>query len=138
LQKEYNKNMSNILATFSGFSVKNLKDAEDFYVVTLGLSRTNNTMGLELELPGGGKVFIYEKADHEPAKFTVLNFVVADIDATVDDFRSKGIVFEHYDLGNGVVQDDKEILRGLAANMGPDIAWFKDPSGNILSVIQDH
>jgi hypothetical protein len=137
LLEEYNKNMNNILATFSGFSAKNLKDTEDFYVGRLGLSRTNNTMGLELALPGGGKVFIYEKVDHEPATFTVLNFVVADIDATVDEFRSKRIVFEHYDLGNGAVQDDKEILRGLAANMGPDIAWFKDPSGNILSVIQD-
>lgn len=129
--------MNNVLATFSGFSTSSLQEAEDFYVNTLGLSRTNNAMGLELALPGGGKVFVYEKADHEPATFTVLNFVVADIDETVRELSAKGIVFEKYDLGNGATQDEKGILRGLAANMGPDIAWFKDPSGNILSVLQD-
>ena len=83
------------------------------------------------------KVFIYEKPDHVPATFTVLNFVVADIDAAVDQLSGKGITFEHYDLGNGAVQDEKGILRGLAASMGPDIAWFKDPAGNILSILQD-
>lgn len=129
--------MENVQATFSGYSTTNLKEAEDFYIGTLGLSRTNNTMGLELALPGGAKVFIYEKPDHVPATFTVLNFVVADIDAAVDQLSGKGITFEHYDLGNGAVQDEKGILRGLAASMGPDIAWFKDPSGNILSILQD-
>ena len=129
--------MENVQLTFSGYSTSNLKEAEDFYVGTLGLSRTNNTMGLELALPGGGKVFIYEKPDHVPATFTVLNFVVANIDAAVDQLSGKGITFEHYDLGNGSVQDEKGILRGLAANMGPDIAWFKDPAGNILSILQD-
>ena len=99
--------MENVQSTFSGYSSTNLKEAEDFYVRTLGLSRTNNTMGLELALPGGGKAFIYEKPDHVPATFTVLNFVVADIDAAVDQLSGKGITFEHYDLGNGAVQDEK-------------------------------
>lgn len=127
----------NILSTFSGFSVTNLQAAKDFYVGTLGLELTNEAMGLGFTLPGGTQLFLYEKADHTPASFTVLNFVVEDIDTTVDELTANGISFERYDLGNGATQDQKGILRGLAANMGPNIAWFKDPSGNILSVLQD-
>jgi len=127
----------NIVATFSGFSVDNIAKAKEFYLNTLGCKLTSEAMGLELELPGGQRHFIYEKPDHEPASFTVLNFVVSDIDAAVSELTEKGVVFEHYELGNGAEQDEKEILRGRAANMGPDIAWFKDPAGNVLAILQD-
>ncbi len=129
--------MNNIVSTFSGFSTNDLAATHAFYVDKLGFTQSDNEMGLGLDLPGGGHLFIYEKPDHLPATFTVFNIVVADIDAAVDELKAKGITFESYDLGNGATQDEKGILRGLAANMGPDIAWFKDPAGNILSVLQD-
>ncbi len=129
--------MINALTTFSGFSVDDLQKAKEFYVDTLELAVDDDTMGLQLGLPGGGKVFIYEKPGHVPAEFTVLNFVVENIDETVDHLSGHhGIVFEHYD-NMPAPQDAKEILRGLSVNRGPDIAWFKDPAGNILSVLQD-
>lgn len=126
-----------ILNTFSGISVDDLGKAKEFYTGTLGLELENEEMGLQLRLPGGARLFIYEKSDHEPATFTVLNFVVEDIDTTIDELVGKGIKFEHYDLGGGAETDEKGVLRGLSANMGPDIAWFKDPAGNVLSVVQD-
>lgn len=129
--------MNNVLSTFSGFSVSNAAEARTFYVDTLGLELIDDSMGLGFALPGGAQLFLYEKPDHQPATFTVLNFVVDNIDKAVDELIQKGINFERYDLGNGAVQDEKGILRGLSANMGPDIAWFKDPAGNILSVVQD-
>ena len=122
--------------SFSGISVNNLSVARDFYVGKLGLKVVDEKMGLDLELPGGAQLFIYEKSDHQPASFTVLNFVVEDIDDAVASLQADGVTFERYDLGNGATQDEKGILRGLAANMGPDIAWFKDPAGNILAVLQ--
>jgi len=88
-------------------------------------------MGLELHL-GATHVFIYPKDDHVPATFTVFNFEVADIDAAVDELVAAGVVLERYE---GAPQDEKGIARGKAANMGPDIAWFTDPAGNILSVL---
>jgi catechol 2,3-dioxygenase-like lactoylglutathione lyase family enzyme len=121
---------------FSGFSVDDLDKAKEFYSETLGVQVNNDEMGIELELHGGGRVFVYDKPNHEPASYTMLNFVVEDIDKTVDELVEKGVKFEHYDNMPGP-QDQKEILRGLAANMGPDIAWFKDPAGNILAVLQD-
>jgi catechol 2,3-dioxygenase-like lactoylglutathione lyase family enzyme len=128
--------MLNILSSYSGYSVNNLEQAKQFYSQKLGLKLTDEAMGLNFELPGGGKLFIYEKPDHQPANFTILNFVVVDIDQAVDKLSHAGVVFEHY--GNmPAPQDDKEILRGLSANQGPDIAWFKDPAGNILSVLQE-
>ncbi len=130
--------MNTFIASFSGFSVNDIKKAKEFYVGILGLKLLNEKMGLDLELPKASRVFVYEKADHTPATFTVLNFVVANIDTAVDDLVSKGIVFEEYDLGNGAKQDEKGVLRGLSANMGPNIAWFKDPAGNILAVLQNH
>jgi catechol 2,3-dioxygenase-like lactoylglutathione lyase family enzyme len=136
-RKVYTAGMSNFISAFSGVSVSDLGTAKDFYVDVLGLDLVNEQMGLRLELPGGGQLFIYEKPDHEPASFTVLNLVVEDVDSAVDELSSKGVTFERYDLGNGVEQDDKGILRGLSANMGPDIAWFKDPAGNILAVLQE-
>lgn len=123
-------------AAFSGFSVNNLDEAKQFYAKVLGLKLVDESMGLNLELPGGGSVFIYPKSDHVPATFTVLNFVVDDIDVAVDALGAGGVSFERYDNMPGQ-QDEKGILRGLAANQGPDIAWFKDPAGNILSVLQD-
>jgi catechol 2,3-dioxygenase-like lactoylglutathione lyase family enzyme len=123
-------------ATFSGFSVKDLDAAQAFYGDTLGLSVERDQMGLHLKLKDQ-EVFVYQKDDHEPASFTIFNFVVADIDAAVADMAAKGVSFEQYDFGNGAKTDEKGIMRGLAANMGPDIAWFKDPSGNTLSVLQN-
>jgi catechol 2,3-dioxygenase-like lactoylglutathione lyase family enzyme len=127
--------MLSLKAIFSGFSVNNIEKAKQFYSENLGLKLTDDTMGLNFELPGGGSMFIYPKDDHQPATFTILNLVVDDIDGAVNELTSKGVSFEHYD-NMPAKQDEKEILRGLAANQGPDIAWFKDPAGNILSVLQ--
>lgn len=123
-------------AAFSGISVDNLDKAKAFYTETLGLELTDDKMGLQLKLPGGGELFIYDKPGHQPATFTVLNFVVDDIDATVDELVGLGIKFEHYHMDD-IPQDDKGIARGRKTNMGPDIAWFTDPAGNILSVLQN-
>jgi catechol 2,3-dioxygenase-like lactoylglutathione lyase family enzyme len=122
-------------AAFSGFSVDDQDKAKEFYTKTLGLELADETMGLELKLPGGGHVFVYPKDDHEPATFTILNFVVDDVDEAVRELVGRGVEFERYEGMS--YQDDKGIARGLKANMGPDIAWFKDPAGNILAVLQD-
>ena len=89
---------------------------------------------MRLHLPGGGTVFAYPKDDHQPATFTILNFVVDSIDEAVDELTNRGVQFEHYE--EGPKTDEKGILRGRALQMGPDIAWFKDPAGNILAVLQ--
>jgi len=117
---------------FSGFSVNNLDTAQKFYSDVLGVDAKLDEMGLHLTLGGGTEVFVYAKDDHVPASFTILNFVVDDIDASVAGLIEKGVSFEKYE---GMPQDDNGIARGKAANMGPDIAWFKDPAGNILSVL---
>ncbi len=122
-------------AAFSGFSVDDLAKAKAFYGETLGLQVDPDGVGVRLRLPGGGSVFAYPKDDHQPATFTILNFAVDDIDAAVDELTGRGVQFEHYD--NGPKTDAKGILRGRAQNQGPDIAWFKDPAGNFLSVIGD-
>lgn len=129
--------MRTIQAAFSGFSVNNLEQAREFYAHRVGLTVRDDAMGLHLELPGGGEVFIYEKGDHQPASFTILNFVVDNIDEAVDELVAAGVTFERYE-NMPAPQDGKGILRGLSAQMGPDIAWFKDPSGNILSVLQNN
>jgi catechol 2,3-dioxygenase-like lactoylglutathione lyase family enzyme len=116
---------------FSGFSVNDTQAALAFYRDTLGLDVTDTGMGLELKL-GGTHVFIYQKDNHTPATFTVLNFEVADIDTAVDELVAAGIELERYE---GMNQDDMGVARGKSANMGPDIAWFMDPAGNILSVL---
>ncbi len=129
--------MLKALSAFSGLSVDDSEKAKEFYVDKLGLKVLDETMGLQLELPGGGQLFVYDKPDHQPASYTVLNFVVEDIDETVDHLVSEhDIVLERYDNMPGP-QDEKGILRGKAAKMGPDIAWFKDPAGNILSVLSN-
>jgi len=118
---------------FSGFSVNNLEEASTFYGQTLGLQVEPGPMGLQLKLGGGHTVFVYAKDDHAPATYTVLNFPVADIEKAVEDLKAKGVKFEQYkDLTN-----EHGIARGLTAHRGPDIAWFKDPAGNILSVLQE-
>ena len=118
---------------FSGFSVKDLAKAKAFYAQTLGLQVVEEGGGLRLHLPGGGTAFAYPKDDHQPATFTLLDFVVDDIDEAVDELKSRGVSFEHY---AGLWQDEKGIMRGIAQNMGPDIAWFQDPAGNMLAVLQ--
>jgi len=124
-------------AAFTGFSVDDQAKAKEFYTNVLGLKLSDETMGLNFDLPGGGKLFVYPKDDHQAASYTALNFVVEDIDEAVDELSSAGVKFEQYDMGGGAKTDDKGIMRGKAANQGPDIAWFKDPAGNILSVLQD-
>lgn len=117
---------------FSGFAVDDIEAAKRFYGETLGLkvSVLDEEHGLiTLNLSAGQDVFVYAKSDFAPANFTLLNFQVADIDAAVEDLESRGVSFERY---AGFDQDDKGILHGP----GPSIAWFKDPAGNTLSVLQ--
>ena len=123
-------------SAFSGYSVNDQAVAKIFYGETLGLAVTEDEMGLHLVFPNGHTVFMYQKDDHQPATFTVLNLVVDDIENTIDKLVETGIKFERYD-NMPAPQDERGILRGRAANMGPDIAWFKDPAGNILSVLQN-
>ena len=118
---------------FSGFSVNDLAKAKEFYTQTLGLKVVEEGVGLRLHLPGGGTAFAYPKDDHQPATFTMLDFVVDDIDEAVDELQSRGVSFARYE---GMSQDEKGIMRGISQNMGPDIAWFKDPAGNMLAVLQ--
>jgi len=117
--------------TFSSFSVNDLKRAKDFYAGVLGLDVNESPEGLALNLAGGSMVFLYPKPNHEPATFTVLNFQVDDVDKAVDELVKKGVRFEHYDM-----PDLKTDAKGIARDMGPTIAWFKDPAGNILSVLE--
>ena len=113
---------------FSGFSVDDLQAAQAFYGETLGL-RTSEQYGLmTLHLAGDRDTLVYPKPDHTPATFTILNFPVDDIGAAVDELVARGVRFERYDWAE---QDEKGIARGE----GPYIAWFKDPAGNILSVL---
>ncbi len=117
---------------FSGFSVDDLDRARAFYGDTLGMHVTDGPMGmLELDLPQGGHILVYPKPNHEPATYTVLNFPVADIDAAVDALIAAGVRMEQYGTPE-MPQDAKGIVR----DYGPAIAWFKDPAGNILSVVQ--
>ena len=118
---------------FGGFSVDDLEAAKKFYGEKLGLEVSENEQGLMVSLAGSNGVFVYEKADHVPATYTILNFPVVDIDAAVDELVAAGIVFERFEG----MTDEKGIARGLGVNRGPDIAWFKDPAGNFLSVLQN-
>ncbi len=115
-------------AAFSGFSANDLVAERAFYAGILGLDVTEDHGILTLHLGGGGTVVVYPKPNHEPASFTVLNFPVADVDAAVDALAAKGVVFERYP---GLDQDERGIMR----DNGPTIAWFRDPAGNICSVI---
>ena len=118
---------------FSGFSVDDLQKAKKFYSKILGLKVLDNPMGIiELHIEGSNKILVYPKPDHIPATFTVLNFPVENIDKTVDELNQKGVTFEQYE--GEIKTDEKGICRG--GNKGPTIAWFKDPAGNILSLIE--
>lgn len=129
--------MLNATNAFSGFSVDDLGKAKAFYGNTLGLKVTENAMGLlELHVGGVNPIIIYPKgAGHSPATFTILNFRVKDVDKTIDQMTAAGVSFEHYDMPN-LKTDAKGVARGAASGRGPNIAWFKDPAGNILSVIE--
>lgn len=117
---------------FSSFSTDDLDKAKEFYLSILGLDVKDGEMGtLELHISGSIPTMIYPKPNHEPATFTVLNFPVDSVEKAVDDLVNKGVKFEHYDSEN-LKTDQKGIFRGE----GPVIAWFKDPSGNILSLIE--
>jgi catechol 2,3-dioxygenase-like lactoylglutathione lyase family enzyme len=116
---------------FSGFSANDIPKAKEFYAGTLGLNVSEDHGILTLRLAGGNNVIIYPKPNHVPATFTVLNFPVKDVDLAVEELKKRGVRFEQYDLPN-LKTDEKGIMRGN----GPTIGWFKDPAGNILSVIE--
>lgn len=114
---------------FSGFSVDDVPKARDFYEGTLGMSVAEDHGLLRLTVSSGAQVLVYPKPNHEPATFTILNFPVGDVEAAVDDLTARGVTFLRYD---GFEQDEKGIFRGE----GPLIAWFADPAGNVLSIVQ--
>jgi len=117
--------------TFSSFAVDDLDAARSFYGETLGVEVGEGPMGvLELRLAGDRTTMVYPKPDFTPATYTVLNFRVPDLDAAVDELSGRGVEFERYE---GFDQDERGMMRGN----GPDIAWFKDPAGNILSVLKE-
>jgi catechol 2,3-dioxygenase-like lactoylglutathione lyase family enzyme len=115
---------------FSGFSSNDIDGCRTFYADKLGLNVTDENGMLNLHLGGGTNVLIYPKDDHQPAAYTCLNFPVTDIDVAVDDLAGRGVTFERYE---GFDQDERGIMR----DNGPPIAWFTDPAGNILSVIEE-
>ena len=114
---------------FSGFAVDDIEAAKAFYADTLGLKVTEENGMLTLHLAGERPTLVYPKEDHEPATYTILNFPVDDVDAAVDGLMERGVAFEMYE---GAPQDEKGIVR----EYGPPIAWFRDPAGNVLSVIK--
>jgi extradiol dioxygenase family protein len=116
---------------FSSFSVKDLEETKKFYGQTLGLVISESDEGLSLQTQGSNDVFNYPNTDHIPATFTVLNFVVDDVDRKVDELTKMGIRFEIYDKGD-LKTDDRGVFQGK-----PKIAWFKDPSGNFLSILEN-
>ena len=115
---------------FSGFAVDDLQKAREFYGDTLGLKTSEEYGLMTLHLAGDRPTLVYPKPDHTPASYTILNFPVDDIDEAVDELAARGVRLERYD---GAEQDEKGIMRV----QGPYIAWFKDPAGNVLSVLQE-
>ena len=115
---------------FSGFSVNDIPKAKEFYSMTLGLEVSEENGMLSLHVAGGATILIYPKDNHTPATFTILNFPVDHIEQAVDELTRRGVGFEHY--AGEFSTDEKGIFRGV----GPNIAWFKDPAGNILSVLE--
>ena len=120
---------------FSTFAVDDVAAAKKFYSETLGLDVSDEMEGLSIDMPNGPALFIYPKEDHKPAVFTVFNFQVDDIDDAVEDLTSRGIEFLQYE--DPIKTDETGIFRGGKEGKGPAIAWFEDPAGNILSVIQE-
>ena len=124
---------------YSGFAVDHLENAQQFYGETLGLKTEviDEENGLmTLHLAGDRPTIVYQQKGSTPASYTILNFPVEDIDEAVDELARRGVSFERYE-GFPFEQDEKGIARGIAAGQGPDIAWFKDPAGNVLSVVQE-
>jgi len=117
-------------AAYSGFAVNDIEQAKEFYGKTLGLEVTEEYGMLELHIAAGTKVLVYPKEDHTPATFTILNFPVPDIEQAVTDLTAAGVQLERFD---GVETDEMGIFRGG----GPKIAWFRDPAGNVLSVLEE-
>jgi predicted enzyme related to lactoylglutathione lyase len=126
--------MLKIQATFSGFSVNDLSAAKQFYGEVLGLELEDKVGGTAITLPHGASAWMYEKPNHQPAAYTMLDLVVDDIDAAYEALASKGVQFEHYP---GSYQDEKGIMRGKDVDKGPNIAWFTDPAGNILAILEN-
>lgn len=118
---------------FSGFSVTDVPAAMKFYGDTLGLKVSEDHGIMTIHLSNGGSVIAYPKENHEPATFTILNFPVLDVEKTVDALAGRGVKFERYEM-ESIKTDEKGIMRGN----GPTIAWFKDPAGNILSIIDEN
>jgi catechol 2,3-dioxygenase-like lactoylglutathione lyase family enzyme len=116
---------------FQGFSVDDIAKAKEFYGQTLGLEVADEMGGLQLKLADGRTIFVYQKDNHQPATYTILNFPVDDIEAAVDELTAAGVTFERYE---GMNQDAKGIARD---EYGPPIAWFTDPAGNVLSVLEE-
>jgi len=117
---------------FSSFSVNDLQEAKEFYSQTLGLDVSETPEGLELHSAGSARIFIYPKPNHIPATFTVLNFPVDNVGEAVGELTKRGVRFEIYNESN-LKTDDRGIFRGG----GHTVAWFKDPAGNILSVLEE-
>lgn len=125
--------MLKVINVFPSFSVADIDGARRFYGETLGFEVKEGAMGnLEIVSPGGGHVTAYPKPNHEPASFTILNLIVPDVEAAVDELAAAGVKMEHYDM-----PELKTNEKGIASGRGPNIAWFKDPFGNILSVIEN-
>ena len=131
IEKEESEPMLKDTKAFSGFSVNDVQKAKEFYGQTLGLDVSESHGLLELHIAGGTNILMYPKENHTPATFTILNFPVDNIEQTVDDLARRGVHFESYNEGD-LVTDEQGIFRGE----GPKIAWFKDPAGNILSVLE--
>ena len=116
------------------FSVDDIEKAKEFYGSKLGLNVSDEEEGLKLQIDGLD-AFIYPKDDHEPATFTIINFMVDNIDAVVDELAKRGVQFESYE--GEMKTDEKGIFRGAESGHGPNIAWFKDPAGNILALLEE-
>ena len=117
---------------FSGVSVDDIPRAKEFYGETLGLRVTEDEAGfLQVHIGDGDFVFVYPKPDHQPATYTMLNFVVDDINRAVERLTEAGVTFEDYED-----TDDRGVMRGRSVGRGPDIAWFRDPAGNVIAVMQ--
>ena len=132
IEKEESESMFKDTKAFSGFAVNDAQKAKEFYGQTLGLEVSESYGLLRLHIAGGTTILMYPKENHIPATFTILNFPVANIEQTVDELARRGVRFEPYNDGD-LVTDEKGIFRGG----GPKIAWFRDPAGNILSVLEE-
>lgn len=129
--------MVTVRDAFPGFSVDDIDAAREFYGTKLGLPVDDEAAAgaLRVALPSGQAVFIYPKPNHEPASFTIMNLVVDDIDRAVDELNAAGVVTKIYTAPDDFGTDERGIARGSVSGQGPDIAWFTDPAGNVLSVI---